>query len=55
MQLLVDQTEVLQQLLLSLPVEDVIGHLEGLLLLQSQQQRPDDKVHPYILSLLPWQ
>lgn len=55
MQLLMDETEVLQQLLLPLPVKDVIGHLEGLRFLQSQKQCPDDKVHPYILFLLPWQ
>lgn len=48
MQLLVDQAEVLQQFLLPLPVEDVVCYFEGLLFIQPQQQRPDDKVHPYI-------
>jgi hypothetical protein len=44
-ELLVDQLQTHQQSVVFLPVEDVVGHVEGLLLAEPQQQRADDEVH----------
>ena len=54
-QLLMDQTQVAQQLLLLLPMEDVVGYFEGILFAKSQKQRPHDEVHASIFGELPWQ
>ena len=41
-----DEFELGKQLLMSFPVKDVIGHVEGFLILNSEQKRSNNKVHP---------